>query len=390
MPLLKSPRTVLLTGGRAPATLDLARFLSRSGHRVLVAESVRNHLSRYSSSVKRCFLVPEPNLKPEAYVTALKKIIHDEKVDCLIPTCEEIFFVARGRDDLGCPVWVDHPDKLAELHNKWRFNQMIREFKTCTAPESRLLTKNSDLDPLRNDGAPIVLKPVYSRFASQVRVCPKGIGAFAPELSESRPWIAQEFVSGMEICSYSLCYQGAILSHVCYSHEFTAGLGAGVCFEAIEDPKVLDFVAEFVKKNRFTGQIAFDFIRSKDGGLVPLECNPRATSGIHLLLRSGTSEFIDRLLEPEGKSLQLCDVGTQGKIGLAMILYGLPGIRSGRRLSQWLKVMSKADETVFSWKDMLPFFGQFRCFGAMAWESLRTRTSILDVSVRDIHWDGEK
>jgi short-subunit dehydrogenase involved in D-alanine esterification of teichoic acids len=51
---------ILLTGGRAPVTLDLARAFHRAGHTVFMAESLRGHLSQPSNAVKAHFVVPAP------------------------------------------------------------------------------------------------------------------------------------------------------------------------------------------------------------------------------------------------------------------------------------------------------------------------------------------
>ncbi len=59
--------TALLTGGRAPATLELAHALRRSGHRVVMAES----------------LVPPPRPDPAVFVRALAGIVRRERVDLL-------------------------------------------------------------------------------------------------------------------------------------------------------------------------------------------------------------------------------------------------------------------------------------------------------------------
>lgn len=114
---------ILLTGGRAPATLDLARQLAVAGHQVYMAESCPAHLCVHSREIVRNYSVPKPNEDSDGYINALIEIIMLEKIDWLIPTCEEIFFVARGLDRLSqhCLVFTDSLDKLRCLHSKWEF-----------------------------------------------------------------------------------------------------------------------------------------------------------------------------------------------------------------------------------------------------------------------------
>ena len=77
---------ILLTGGRAPVTLELARLFSGAGHRVFVADSLPHHLCSYSRSVFKNFLVPPPRFDPTGFIDALVDIIETEKIDLLIPT----------------------------------------------------------------------------------------------------------------------------------------------------------------------------------------------------------------------------------------------------------------------------------------------------------------
>ena len=112
---------ILLTGGRAPATLDLARAFHRAGHLVFMAESLRGHLSQPSNAIKANFVVPAPRQETEAFLFGLKKIIEENQIDLLIPTCEEVFHIAKGRDELPCRVFAESIQKLDQVHNKWIF-----------------------------------------------------------------------------------------------------------------------------------------------------------------------------------------------------------------------------------------------------------------------------
>jgi hypothetical protein len=59
---------ILLTGGRAPATLEIARAFHRAGHIVFMAESLPGHLSAPSNAVARDFLVPPPRQQMRAFL----------------------------------------------------------------------------------------------------------------------------------------------------------------------------------------------------------------------------------------------------------------------------------------------------------------------------------
>ena len=64
-------RTVLLTGTRAPATLDLARRLWREGVRVIGADSMRFPLGRFSAAFAVHHRVPPPRQDRAGFLGAI-------------------------------------------------------------------------------------------------------------------------------------------------------------------------------------------------------------------------------------------------------------------------------------------------------------------------------
>src|SRR5690242_2391765 len=128
---------ILLTGGRAPAALELARIFDAAGHRVFMAESVRGHLSAPSRAIVRNFLVP---------------------------TCEEIFHIARGYEVLSkyCTVFTESIERLHPLHHKYQFVCKAADYGLAV-PESMLLESAEDVQRAFDRWDGLVLKPAYSR-----------------------------------------------------------------------------------------------------------------------------------------------------------------------------------------------------------------------------------
>jgi hypothetical protein len=73
--------TVLLTLGRLPKALEIARALAGAGCRVIVAEPFRRHVCHASRSVAKSFQVTAPATDPDAYLAELLAIIEAEGVD---------------------------------------------------------------------------------------------------------------------------------------------------------------------------------------------------------------------------------------------------------------------------------------------------------------------
>lgn len=423
---------ILLTGGRAPCTLELARSFYAAGHRVVVAESARYHLCRVSRAVARSYAVPAPNAHPAAFLDAIESIIVDEKVDVLIPTCEEIFFVSRGLDRLSrhCWVWAAPIDQLRELHDKWRFARLASGLGLAV-PATELIQSPEEWLAYAEEGQlghNIVLKPAYSRFASRVLFLGKeDTGAKRrrllteqmPALSPAAPWVAQQRIYGSHLCTYSVAWEGELLAHAAYPCSYRVGQGASVYFEPIAHSQSLAWVRKLVSEFQFTGQISFDFIEEAGGGLYAIECNPRATSGIHLF-GAGSEGLIQAFLEPRnlrdrGGAMAVPELeGSQGNgskrngsnrassksagaggkrtaamLAPAMLAAGLGNVRSLCELRDWFSAYRRARDVVFSRNDWLPVIEQLRVL-LSAWRASRTRgITLTQATTMDLEWNGE-
>lgn len=376
---------ILLTGGRAPVTLDLARAFHRAGHTVFTAESLRGHLSRPSAAVKANFAVPAPRQETEAFLSALEGIVEENRIELLIPTCEEVFHIAKGLDRLPCRVFTEPLKKLKDFHNKWNFVISAGECG-LRVPETMLIARQDDLLMAYSHWRMLVLKPVYSRFASRTLILP-ALRETLPTLKLDSPWIAQEFIPGRQFCTYSVCLNGRITAHAAYPTTFTAGQGATIAFQPVDHPAVFEWVRTFVKHFDVTGQMAFDFIESQDGVVYALECNPRATSGAHLLTPS--PRFVEAFFDDEMDCISP-EPQVSRMLGTAMLLYGLPSAIKHGRLREWARTFFHSDDVIFDPKDPLPFLLQWRSILAYVILGWKKRISALEASTFDIEWNGER
>lgn len=260
-------KTVLLTGARAPVALDLARAFHRLGCRVICVDSLRKTVCTYSQCVDRFYVVASPAQDLPAFTEDLKKIIEKDGVDLVVPTCEEAVHVAKIQNVLPCTVFSSSFGLVEALHNKWTFAKMTEK----DSPKTELL-KEKTLSP------PYIVKPIYSRFAAQLEMVHE-----EREIQDSQrnPKIAQEFIKGESYCSYAVAFEGKVRAFSAYKVLHSIGMGAAFSMESIQNRAIEDFVRRFVKETGYTGQISFDFIKTSDRFYV-IECNPRATSGVHL------------------------------------------------------------------------------------------------------------
>ncbi len=87
-------KCVILTGARAPVTLDLARQFAAQGHRVVVAETVPFHFCRFTRAVSKNYTIPRPIDDPNGFIGGMLDISKRESADLIVPTLEEVFYLA--------------------------------------------------------------------------------------------------------------------------------------------------------------------------------------------------------------------------------------------------------------------------------------------------------
>ncbi|MBA4537980.1 hypothetical protein H1Z61_12765 [Bacillus aquiflavi] len=378
---------ILLTGGRAPVTLDLARQFHSLGHKVYVADSVPMQLTSLSNAVCKSFVITSPVADYNGFIQDLLTIIHDYKIHLLIPTCEEVFYIGKGKAQLEalCHVFCSDLHILSQLHEKFSFTELVRS-KGLKAPETLLAKTSSEIiSAIKQLGGEAVLKPVFSRFASQVYFVNQNNLKHVIHLinvSEQYPYVVQERIIGKSFCSYTVLKDGMICAHSHYPVYFTAGKGASITFEYVEHKGIEQWISTFFSGTNLTGQFAFDFIETENGVLYPLECNPRATSGVHLF---------KGLPLPKAFLNSSCSVlkpkkSTKVMLILAMLTMGW----SGTHFLKWCKTFLNSKDIIWSSKDMKPFFHQFYVYYSFYRLAKKNHISPIQATTIDIEWNGDK
>lgn len=371
---------ILLTNGRFPVSIDLARQLTYAGHNVYVVDPMHYHVCKFSNAVRKSWWVATPHVNGTKYVEGVLKAMEEveEKgdvgiqaegkfkigkpknmpgrrgIDLVIPMHEEIFYLAEacwfgdveqqvGGGDISNETGHDpstgkssappiqlNPTMLAKLrskllappfpslimlHNKHAFCQLL-EMLDLDCPTNKLIETKQDIqnildgkdknfiDPKTGKVKAIALKPVFGRASSNVYHL--DVNSSDPKknsvpddiaLDADNRYIAQEWITGSRFCTYAIIRKGEIKAFGVYPVQDTIDGSSCVYFEAIEHPRIRAYVEKLAKglaevqdpEPALGFQVAMDFIEQPEEGgrLVSIECNPRATSGIHLF--SGTT-----------------------------------------------------------------------------------------------------
>lgn len=333
---------VLILSARAPVALEWARHFQGASWRVFLADHQAGRLSCQNVLPHTFIPTPAAAQNPQAYIHTLAQAIRTHKIDWLIPTCEEIFYLAKFQDSLpqSCRILCADFETLQTLHNKYAFNQLAQNLGLY-APASVRLQNSHDLS-WEIDTARIV-KPLFSRFGHQVLAlaAQQPIPAHIP-LDGS--WLVQECVQGQEYCSYSLALSGRLLAHQSYQGLYRYKKGASFYFDPVAHDGIKKQVKRVVEALNFSGQISFDWMVNEDNQAFVLECNPAATSGLHLLPHNGS--LLNALLN----ETPIANYQPKAKMLLPMMyLHALPQAAAQGTLKKWYQDYQRADDVLQHW-----------------------------------------
>ncbi|MDO3410044.1 hypothetical protein QWJ34_09755 [Saccharibacillus sp. CPCC 101409] len=437
---------VLITGGRAPCALDLSRAFAARGAEVYAAESLEHHLCAGSRAVKRSFRVPPPAQDPDGYAAALREIVRSEEIGLLLPTCEEIFYISAHRGGFGpdCRVLAPPLETLRELHSKWAFIRLCARLGFAVPETVRLEFPDrgetgsgigeeriaGEIPRSRSGDPAYILKPEFSRFSSRLSLHGTLEEARAEAARAGGAWVAQRFAAGEMLCTYGVAHRGRLLAHAAYRAPQTAS-GASVCFEPAADEQAREWAVRFAERTNFSGQLAFDFIRTDEGALLPIECNPRATSGVHLLLAAQTQakrgaegtaagpeaagedpvraeaglrpapsegatdpdrrpDLLDALARPDKvRETIFAAPARTPMLLLPMLGSGLAQTGSPRRFAKWLRDFRGSRDVLLRRGDAAVMPEALRMLLELRRRSRKLGISSSEASVHDIRWNGE-
>jgi hypothetical protein len=285
-------KTVLLTLGRLPKALDIARSFALAGWRVVVAEPFARHLCGSSRDVAKSVQVPPPVAGKAAYLQALARIVAEEGVQLVVPVSEETMHVAHLPPLLpaGVRVFTMPPAALLPLYHKGGFVRFAAAHGLAV-PRSAPLGSDAARD-IAAQGA-VVVKPVHSCSGRGLRRLPPG--AALPPVDPAAPDLVQGFVIGDEFSTCTIAHRGRVLGTVVYRGVQMSG-SVAVAFERVAHKAIEDWVTRFVAAAEWSGFIAFDLIVDEAGRPLGIECNPRTTSGLHFFEPADIARCI---IEPE-------------------------------------------------------------------------------------------
>jgi predicted ATP-grasp superfamily ATP-dependent carboligase len=363
----ENPKNILIVGARMTKTLQLARSFHAAGHRAIIVDTDKYWLSgnRFSNTVAGFYTVPDPQKDREGYIEAMRAIAKQENIDLFIPVAifSVIYFDSNDKPVLSgcCDIFHFDADITRMLDDKFALAEFARSLG-LSVPKSFKITDpeqvlNFDFSHEQNK---YILKSIPYDQVRRLNLTklpcdtPSQTEAFVKSLpiSEEKPWIMQEFISGKEYCTHSTVRDGETRMYCCCESS-----AFQVNYENVDKPEIMQWATHFAKELGRTGQLSFDFIQADDGTVYAIECNPRTHSAITMFynhpgvadayLGVGTPNFPSEALQPLPDS--------KPTYWLYHELWRLNEIRSLKQLQTWVKNIWRGKDAIFEINDPLPF-----------------------------------
>ncbi len=359
-------RTVLLTLGRLPKALDVARSFAAAGWRVVVAEPHGWTLTGASRAVAASHKLTAPAVSKQRYMQELADVVAREGVDLVVPISEETMHVAHLS---GARLFTMPPDEVLRVYHKRGFIEVAQSLGLAV-PESFALG-SAEADALAAQ-ADFITKPVHSCSGLGVRYFGAGD---APPTADVET-ILQRRVAGAVISSCAIAQGGLVVGNVLYRGSQFSG-SVAIAFERIEHPGTEEWIARFVAGTGWTGFISFDFILDADGVPWGIECNPRLTSGVHFF---ETADIAPAVLEGRPPRFR-------AERELQQFYSTLTELRPFRAgYFARLRRLGSMPDATWLWRDPWPFLSMTGTAWPIIREAARRKSTFGEVATLDVGW----
>ncbi|BDA48532.1 hypothetical protein COCOBI_12-2120 [Coccomyxa sp. Obi] len=285
--------TAIVSGAKSTKGLHMCRHLHRAGWRVVLVDVHKNWAAgaRWSGCVAAFRTYPLPNVDPIGYLKAIEIIAAEEDAKLFVPvsiaqySLYEALAAQRLREKMGIRYCTADAQTVAALNDKIKFTHLCQRIGSkvpkmfpITSPQ-QLMDQNSR--PEEFGGRKYLLKSIHYAATHRSDMftlpCdPKVLKAYIAntEISEHKPWMLQQLLRGREYSSYSVAHEGQLVMH----SDNEASLSC-LDYSHINSKQIWDWVKDFCKKTKASGQLCFDFMKDDtDGQLYAFECNPRCST----------------------------------------------------------------------------------------------------------------
>lgn len=381
----------LVTGSRLPFAIEQIRKLGRMGREVYASDALWSAPGNHSRFAAGALVTAAPRHAPEQFVRDVVTHLREHPTDRVIPSFEEVFYLARHRRQIEPHAELFAPsfDVLTRLHDKGSMVSFAQELGLKVAP-TLLATSREELAHACEEFPRFFARPAYTRGGVSLYTN-TGPLAGAVHLAEcaptpQNPWLVQPFLDGRDICSHSIVHHGQVTAHVTYVHPLTLEHAGGIVFESVVVPETLRVARLVAEATGYHGQLSFDFMETEDGVYL-VEYNPRPTAGLTVM---PDAIFDDGMMNRTGGDTLVGPAGVQRKLSLALLRNMVVHWES--LPENFAALASKTPDIYADPDDLVPLFSQFVAYGKVLQHRLKHgkgRSDLMQGYFEDLTYDGE-
>jgi predicted ATP-grasp superfamily ATP-dependent carboligase len=280
-----------------------------------------------------------------------------EQVDVFVPVSSPASSIpdadARNLLDGVCEVVHADADTVRMLDDKAAFSKTAAALG-LRVPDWRRITDPRHVEDFDfPEGRSYILKRIAYNPVGRLDLTrlsgetPEANAAFVRSLpmSESDPWILQEFIRGQEYCTHGTIRNGHLQVYGCCESS-----ASQLNYGQVDKPEIRSWVEDFVESTGITGQLSFDFIEAEDGHAYAIECNPRTHSAITMF--HDHPQVAGAYLDDEHPDITPT-ASARPTYWIYHELWRLltqPGTRRTR-----LATILRGKDAIFTWRDPLPY-----------------------------------
>ena len=288
----------LVTNAKNRIAYNILRSLAPAGVKVYCADFVPRAMSFYSRYSSGHFVYPSPFSKQKEFIECLISKIKELNIDVLIPVFEELFLVAKHKEELLKHVKMAVPDysQILTAHNKDQWVPIAKNLD-IPVPETFPIKKYiSDPGLIAELHFPVLIKPRQGgggwgikqvASASEFRDC---LVADGPE---GQPWerfVVQQMIEGDTICVAMVFCRGQLRGKVAYQQirEYPPLKGQATCRISISNKTAEDNLQRLLEHLNWHGVCQADFVVDKITKTPHLiDINPRFWGSLAQAMASG-------------------------------------------------------------------------------------------------------
>merc|ERR1711872_223247 len=266
-------KTVLVTGAPHTKGLQMCRFLSRAGHRVILADMKKfrwsaarlsNYVDRWIPTSHTCTAVVDSAVRKELEISQPRvKVLSIDSVETTEMLDDKLLFLQRARDT-GLTV--------PEFYKISCCQDVVDLFKQGIFNKRRFFLK--PLNPYSED------RVCFTRIPETESDLMSFLKLYEHKISKESPYFVSEFIEGKEYTGNVIARDGKIFMYISNPSS-----PVQIDYDDASDKKeIFTWVKTFVSQNKLSGSLCFDFLEDElTGRMMAIECNPRLHSSIVLM-----------------------------------------------------------------------------------------------------------